>query len=335
MLETIAPGQATEIINSNYQIRIIAGNANRPLAEGIARELKLAVEECDCKKFADGETNIHIKNNVRGADVFIVQPTCPPNTNDNLMELLLLIHTLKLSSAKRITALIPYYGYGRQDRKDKPRVPISAAAVAQLIECMGPSRVLTLDLHCGQIQGFFHETPCDNLFAESLFYDALKALDVPKDQLVIVSPDAGGVARARRVADDVHASSVVTILKRRVAANQVESMQLVGDTQGKVCFIFDDMIDTGGTLCKAAEMLTSGGAAKVYAVATHGLLSGPACERITASGLTEVWVTDTIPQEEHLKACSKLRVFSVVPMLAKAVARLHNEQSLHALFTGC
>jgi len=250
------------------------------------------------------------------------------------MELLLLIHTLKLSSAKRITAVIPYYGYGRQDRKTKPRVPISASAVAQLIEAMGPSRVLTVDLHCGQIQGFFHDCPVDNLYAEGGFIDQILSMKIPKEELAIISPDAGGVARARRVADKVGAHSVVTILKRRVAANVIDSMQLVGDVNGKICFIFDDIIDTGSTLCKAAELLQQSGAKKVFACATHGLLSGNATEKINSSVLEEVWVSDSIPQIEHLKQCPKLHVLSLVPLLSQAITRLHCEQSLSDLFKG-
>jgi len=323
---------APEIIGTNYNIRIISGNANPELAKDVAKILNTVLEECEVGKFADGETNIHIKNNVRGSDIFLIQPVCPPNVNDNLMELLLLIHTLKLASAKRITAVIPYYGYGRQDRKTKPRVPISASAVAQLIEAMGPSRVLTVDLHCGQIQGFFHDCPVDNLYAEVEFIKHVQTMKIPDDELAIISPDAGGVARARRVADKVGAHSVVTILKRRVAANVIDSMQLVGEVTGKICFIFDDMIDTGGTLCKAAELLKQNGAKKVFACATHGLLSSNATERINNSVLEGVWVSDSIPQKEHLEKCPKLHVLSLVPLLAQAISKLHYEQSLSDLF---
>jgi len=327
-----AAGPATDVINNNYVIRIIAGNGNKKLANSIAEMINVTPEECVCTNFADGETQIEIKNNVRGGDVFLIQPVCPPMTNDRLVELLLMIHTLKLSSAKRITCVIPYFGYARQDRKVKPRVPISASAVAQLIEAMGPSRVLTVDLHCGQIQGFFHNTPVDNLYCEHQFFEALEALSIAKSDLVIVSPDAGGVARAQRVANEVHASGIVTILKRRVAANQIDGMQIVGDVAGKTCFVFDDMIDTGGTLCRAAELLRSCGAEKVYACATHGLFSAQALPRIEAcAGLEQVWVTDSIPQD---RPCSKLRVFSIVSQLARAIQLVHNEQSLHALFKG-
>lgn len=315
--------------------RILTGTANRPLAESIAKYLGVELEPCEVGKFADGEINIHVKNNIRGADVFLLQPVCPPTPNDHLMELLLLIHTLKLSSARRITVVMPYYGYARQDRKVKPRTPISASAVAQLIEAMGPTRLLTVDLHCGQIQGFFHQIPVDNLFAEDLFLDRLRALAVPSDHLVIVSPDAGGVTRARRVADKVGAQGVVTILKRRVAANQIDSMQLVGDVTDRTCFIFDDMIDTGGTLVKAAELLCENGAKRVYACATHGLFSGEAPEKIARSAaLQGVYVTDSIPQAKAVARCSKIHVVSLVPLLASAIQRLHEDQSLSELFGG-
>jgi len=316
-------------------IRLISGNANRQLAEGIAKHLNVSLEPCDVGRFADNEISIHIKNNIRGSDIFLIQPVCPPNPNDALMELLLLVHTLKLSSARRITVVVPYYGYGRQDRKVKPRTPISAAAVAQLIEAMGPHRVLTVDLHCGQIQGFFHHIPVDNLFADNLFMEVVRTKQTAMEQLAIVSPDAGGVARARRVADKLAAHSVVTILKRRVAANQVDSMQIVGDVRDKVAFIFDDMIDTGSTLIKAAELLRENGASQVFACATHGLFSGEACERIERSNaIAGVYVTDSIPQDQHRKRCAKLGVVSLVQMLAEAIHRLHNDQSLSTLFGG-
>lgn len=233
---------------------------------------------------------------------------CGPDVNRNLMELLLLIQTLKLSSAKRITAVVPYYGYARQDRKTKPRVPISASAVAQLIECMGAHRVVTLDLHCGQIQGFFHNAPVDNLFAELEFVKYLRTRNYEKESLVIVSPDAGGVERARRIADRMGGVAIATILKRRAAANQIESMEIVGAIEGKICIIVDDIIDTAGTLVKAAQLLVEKGAKTVSACATHGVFSEPALSRISESILEEVCVTDSIPQEKNLERCKKLRV---------------------------
>eukprot|EP01103_Thecamoeba_quadrilineata_P001477 TRINITY_DN11335_c0_g1_i1.p1 TRINITY_DN11335_c0_g1~~TRINITY_DN11335_c0_g1_i1.p1 ORF type:complete len:350 (-),score=60.48 TRINITY_DN11335_c0_g1_i1:46-1041(-) len=314
-----------------YNIRILSGNANRNLAEKIAARLGVQLEPCILETFSDGELNIRIENNVRGADVFIIQPTCP-QVNNNLMELLLLIHTLKLSSAKRITAIVPYFGYARQDRKTKPRVPISASAVAQLIEKMGPNRVVTVDLHCGQIQGFFHQIPVDNLFAEIEFINYLQKKDFPLANTVIVSPDAGGVNRARRVADKLGASSVVTILKRRAAANQIEQMQIVGDVNGSYCIIVDDMIDTAGTLCAAANLLRENGALKVFACATHGIFSGPAIDRLNASVLEEICVTDSIPQEKNVETCSRLIVLSLVPLLSQTILHLHEEKSLTMLF---
>jgi len=314
-----------------YNIRILTGNSNPKLASQIADWFGVSLEPCHVGKFSDGELDIRIDNNVRGSDVFIIQPTCPP-VNNNLMELLLLIHTLKLSSAKRITAVVPYFGYARQDRKTKPRVPISASAVAQLIEKMGPHRVVTVDLHCGQIQGFFHQTPVDNLFAEGEFVKFIQKKNFPLNKTVIVSPDAGGVVRARRYADRLGAFSVVTILKRRAAANQIEQMQIVGDVSGCICIIVDDMIDTAGTLCAAAHLLTDNGATKVIACATHGIFSGPAIDRLNKSILEEICVTDSIPQEKTLAECKKLVVLSLVPLLAQAIQHLHEEKSLSMLF---
>jgi len=246
--------------------------------------------------------------------------------------LLLLVHTLILSSAKRITAIVPYFGYARQDRKTKPRVPISASAVSQLIESVGPHRVVTVDLHCGQIQGFFHKTPVDNLFADNQVLQYLESKNFDKSQVAIVSPDAGGVARARRLADQFGASSVVSIIKRRTTANVVDSAQIVGDVQGMVCIIVDDMIDTAGTLTAAAGLLKEKGATSVYACATLGLFSGPALDRINNSHLEEVLVTDSIPQDANSAKCPKLKVLSLVPLLAEAIKRLHNEKSLSCLF---
>lgn len=317
---------------SEYKIKLITGNANRPLAEEVCRQLNVPLQECEVGQFANGEISIHVKHNIRGSDVFILQPTCGPDINTRLMELLLLIHTLRLSSAKRITAVIPHFGYARQDRKVKPRVPISASAVAQLITCMGVDRVITLDLHCDQIQGFFHNTPVDNLFAETEFTRFLRAKDFDLSKLVIVSPDAGGVTRARRVADALDASAVVTILKRRSKANQIDSMQIAGDVKGFICVIVDDMIDTAGTLTKAAQLLVDNGATKVIACASHGIFSESALERINQSVIEEVVVTDSIPQTEHVKQCSKIHVITVGHLLAEAILRVHNEKSLSALF---
>lgn len=320
-----------EFREGGYDIKIVSGTANLPLATAIAQQLRINLEPAEVSQFADGEINIHIVNNIRGSDIFLIQPTCK-DVNKNLVELLLLIHTLKLSSAKRITAVVPYFGYARQDRKTKPRVPISASAVSQLIEKMGPSRLVTVDLHCGQIQGFFHDTPVDNLSAENEFVRYIESKNFDKDKLTLVSPDAGGVERARRVADKVHAHGVVTILKRRKVANVIEEMQIVGDVSGTICVIIDDMIDTGGTLTKAALLLKSQGASAVYCCATHGLFSGRALELINESVLEEVCVTDSMPQEENVAKCPKIKILSLVHLLSEAILRIHLEKSLSALF---
>jgi len=321
-----------------YAIKILVGNANRKLGADISAQLKVPLASCEVSTFSDGESKIQIHHNIRGTDCYVIQPTChnfenDTSVNDNVMELLLLLHTLKLSSAKRITAVVPYYGYARQDRKTRPRVPISASAVAQLIEAMGPHRVVTVDLHCGQIQGFFHHTPVDNLWAEGEFVEMLKQrVKDFKENVVVVSPDAGGVMRARRVADSLGAVGVATILKRRAQANVIESMQIVGSVERKFCIIVDDIIDTAGTLAKAAQLLADSGANEVIACATHGVFSGSAMEKINASVLKEVYVTDSIPQEKNSKMCPKLKILSIAPLLARAIYRLHEEKSLSVLF---
>jgi len=289
-------------------------------------------EPVEITTFPDGEIDIHVLNNVRGSDMFVVQPTCPPKVNDHLMELLLLIHTLRLASVKRLTVVIPYFGYARQDRKVKPRVPISASAVAQLLESVQPSRIVTCDLHSGQIQGFFHHTPVDNLYAEWEMVRYIKSKVEDVSSVTVVSPDAGGVNRAGRIADILDARDVVTCIKRRSIQDRSITMQIVGDVAGAVCFIVDDMIDTAGTLTKAANLLAENGASAVYAFATHGLFSGPAIERINKSVLVSVCVTDSIPQDKNLEICPKLQVVSLVPLLAKTIKRLHDEKSLAALF---
>jgi len=319
----------------NYSISLIVGTANKKLGEDIASLLNTRSADAEIGTFADGEINIQIGTNMRGTDAFIIQPTCP-DVNKNLMELLLLTHTLVLASAKRITAVVPYFGYARQDRKTRPRVPISASAVSQLIESMGPDRLITVDLHCGQIQGFFHHIPVDNLLAEKEIVTYLKEKLLTShsaDDIAIVSPDAGGVARAQMVADELRVQSVVTIIKRRAAANQIQSMQIVGSVAGKVCVIVDDIIDTAGTLTKAAELLAEHGALSVYATASHGLFSGPALEKIDKSVLKEVCVTDSVPQEKNVEKCKKLHVISLAPLLARAIQRVHDEKSLSVLFT--
>jgi len=334
----LSPSLQNPPILNAYGIRLIAGTANRRLAEDISKWMNVPLQDADIGTFADGEIKIHIKGNVRGTDAFIIQPMSPP-VNDNLMELLLLINTLRLSSVKRVTVVCPYYGYARQDQKVQARVPISASAVARLIYSMEPHRVVTIDLHCGQIQGFFPPSiPVDNLFAENeIILHLLKNWKdhfplVNTNEVVIVSPDAGGVSRANRIAEKLQASGVVTVLKRRVEANVVASMEMVGDVKGKVCIIVDDMADTCGTLCKCAQLLKDNGALQVFASITHGVFSLDALDRIEESCLTSVFITDTIAQEENAKKCSKLCVVSIAVLLAKAIKRIHNEQSLSDLF---
>eukprot|EP00796_Vickermania_ingenoplastis_P011917 gene11918-8199_t len=324
-------------VETNYRVRLISGTSNSALSLDVAQSL--AIEPCktDIKSFANGELNIKIVDSVRGDDCFIIQPTAAnahTDLNTAMMELLLLVHTLKLSAAKRITAIVPYFGYSRQDRKSEPRVPISASMVAQLLQAMGVDRVVTLDLHCGQIQGFFRNIPVDNLhmFPEFATY-LLRQPWFEKQNTVVVSPDAGGVERANVLADRIGASHIVTILKRRKEAGKVDSMQTVGDVKGYTCIIVDDMVDTAGTLCKACDLLKEMGALRVIACATHGILTDPACERINNSAaLKELIVSDSISQEEATKKCPKLTVLTIAPLLAQAIESLHNETSLTSLF---
>src|SRR5579872_5369173 len=292
------------------RIKIFSGSANRPLAEEICRDLGLELGHADVKTFADGENNIQIQENVRGADVFVVQPTCTP-VNHHIMELLLMVQALKLSSAERITAVVPYYGYARQDRKDKPRVPISAKLVATLIEASGTDRVLTVDLHAAQIQGFF-DIPVDHLFGTPVMIDYFKPLDIPN--LTVVSPDAGGVERARAFAKRLNAPLAI-IDKRREEANVAEVMNVIGRVKDRNCLLVDDLIDTAGTLVQGAQALMHKGATSVSAYATHAVLSGPAVERIERSQLKEVIVTNSIPLSKKARQCSKIRVLSIAHLL--------------------
>lgn len=280
------------------------------------------------REFSDGEHWIQIQENVRGADVFVVQPTCAP-TDRNLMQLLLMIDALKRASAERITAVLPYYGYARQDRKDKPRMPISAKLVAMLIESAGAHRVLCVDLHAAQIQGFF-DVPVDHLFAAPVMIDALRQAG-QAEGLTVVSPDAGGVERARAFAK--HLAAPLAILdKRREQANVADIINIIGEVKGRNCLIVDDLIDTAGTLVKGAEALLEAGASAVSACATHGVLSGPAIERIEKSLVTEVLLTNTIPLRQDALNCSKIRCVSVAPLLARAISSIHEETSVSSLF---
>jgi ribose-phosphate pyrophosphokinase len=315
------------IFRIDGELKVFSGNANRPLAEKVCDYLGISLGNAEVKTFSDGEISVEINENVRGKDVFIIQPTCPP-VNDNLMELLIMIDAARRASAGRITAVIPYYGYARQDRKVAPRQPISAKLVANLITVAGASRVLTMDLHAGQIQGFF-DIPVDNLFARPVLLHYLK--EHFKDDLVIVSPDAGGVERARAFAKRLDASLAI-IDKRRERANVAEVMNIIGDVKGKTAVIVDDMVDTGGTLTKAASALLDKGASAVYACCTHPVLSGNAVQRIAESPLKELIVTDTIPLSEEARKCSKIKVLSVGKLFGEAVRRIHLNESVSVLF---
>lgn len=324
-------------VETSFRIRLISGSANAELADKVASCLNADKCRTEIKSFANGELNIRILDNVRGDDCFIIQPTAgngSTDVNTAMMELLLLVHTLKLSSAKRITAIVPYYAYSRQDRKAEPRVPISASAVAQLLQCMGVDRVVTLDLHCGQIQGFFRNIPVDNLLMFPEFATFIMRQPwFDKAQTVVVSPDAGGVERANILADRIGASHIVTILKRRKEAGLVDSMQTVGNVAGFTCIIIDDMVDTAGTLCKACGLLKDMGAIRVIACATHGILTDPACERINAcDALEELVVSDSIDQQANVNKCSKLTVLTTAPLIAQSVSIMHVEGSLSSLF---
>ena len=309
------------------RIKIFAGRAHPALAEEMCAFLGLEIGKLKIKQFSDGETNPQIQENVRGADCFIVQPTCSP-VDRNVIELLLLIDALKRSSAERITAVLPYYGYGRQDRKDKPRVPISAKLVASLLEAAGANRVMAVDLHAAQIQGFF-DIPVDHLFFRPVMIEYFRKLDLP--DLMVVSPDAGGVERARSVANRLNVPLAI-IDKRREEANVAEVMNVIGDVRGRNCLIVDDMIDTAGTLVRGTEALLAYGAASVTACATHGVLSGPAVERIDTSALREVVISNSIPQSTESKGCSKIKQLSIAPLLARAVQSIHEETSVSILF---
>ena len=310
-----------------YELKLFSGNANRPLAEEIAQHLHMRLGDADVSRFSDGEVYVQINENVRGQDVFVVQPTCPP-VNDHLMELLVMIDAFKRASARRITAVLPYYGYGRQDRKVMPRVPITAKLVADLITTAGCQRVLAVDLHAGQIQGFF-DIPVDHLFAAPpVIVDYLAKKDL-KDP-VLVSPDAGGVERARAIAKRLNAGLAI-IDKRRDGPNVAVFMYLIGDVKDKDVVVIDDMIDTAGTLIQAVDAVKREGARRVLAAAVHGVLSGPAIQRIEASALEEVIITNSVPLTAD-KANPKIHVLSVAPLLAEAIRRIHDEESVSTLF---
>ena len=309
------------------KLKVFTGNANPALAQAICSCLGVELGCAPVKQFADGEVYLQIQENVRGADVFVVQSTCTP-VDRHLMELLFMIDALKRASADRITAVLPYYGYARQDRKDKPRVPISAKLVASLIERAGADRVLSLDLHAAPIQGFF-DVPVDHLFAAPVMIEYFKT--TIRADLTVVSPDAGGVERARAFAKRLSAPLAI-IDKRREEANVAEVMHIVGDVTGRNCLMVDDLIDTAGTLVKGAEALMDQGALSVSACATHGVLSGQAIERICSSPIEEVVLSDSIPLKDEARDCAKIKTLSVAPLLAQAIQSIHEETSVSGLF---
>jgi len=309
------------------EIKIFSGNANPALAKEICQKMNIPLGNAVVGMFSDGEINVQIMDNVRGMDVFVVQPTSSP-VNRNLMELLIMIDALKRASAARITAVLPYYGYGRQDRKVQPRVPITSKLVADLITAAGANRVLTMDLHAGQIQGFFN-IPVDNLFAASVLLEYLRTKKF--SNLTVVSPDAGGVERARAFAKRLNATLAI-IDKRRDKPNVAQVMNIIGDVKGHDCLIMDDMVDTGGTLTEGAAALKANGANKIFAACTHAVLSGPAIKRINDSALEELITTNTIALDSKQQECKKLMVLSAAPLLAESIVRIHEETSLSSLF---
>ena len=310
-------------------LKIVTGSSNPQLAKAICDHLGCQLAPTLATTFSDGELRIEIGESVRGDDVFVVQPTCPPHVNRNLVQLCLLLDALKRASAQRITAVIPYYGYARQDRKVTPRTPISAKTVADFISIAGADRVVTVDLHAEQIQGYFN-CPVDNLFAVPVMLDALHESN--EQNIVIVSPDAGGVERARSFAKRLTAPLAI-VDKRRDRPNQAQAMHVIGDVKGKTAIIVDDMIDTAGTLCAGADVLLQNGASKIIACATHAVLSGPAIDRINnTDSLTQILVTDTIPLGDKLERCPKLKVVSVAALLGKTIHNIHTGSSVSVLF---
>ncbi|PKL51539.1 MAG: phosphoribosylpyrophosphate synthetase [Nitrospira bacterium HGW-Nitrospira-1] len=309
-------------------LKLFTGASNRELAREVAAHLNLALGDTTVSTFSDGEIMVRLNENARGSDAFVIQSTCTP-VNDSIMQLLLIIDALKRASAGRITAVIPYYGYARQDRKVQPRVPISAKMVADLITAVGTNRVLTVDLHAGQIQGFFN-IPVDNLYAAPVLLDYIKKKYV-SDNLVIVSPDAGGVERARAFAKRLNCS-IAIIDKRREKANECEVMNVIGDVVNKDTLLLDDMVDTAGTIAQAAHALIEQGAKRVSAACTHAVLSGAAIERINNSAMEELIVTNTIPMDSKAALCGKLTVLSIASLLGDAIKRIHEESSISSLF---
>ncbi len=311
----------------NRELKIFSGNANPAIAHEICEYLGQKLGEATVSSFSDGEVRVKIDENVRGADVFVVQSCCQP-VNDSLMELLIIVDALKRSSANRITAVVPYFGYARQDRKDQPRVPITAKLVADLITTAGADRVLSMDLHAGQIQGFFN-VPVDHLYALPVLLDYIVKKQIP--DLVVVSPDAGGVERARAFAKRLQANLAI-IDKRREGPNQTQIMNIIGDVQGKSVLLLDDMIDTAGTIVQGAQACLDRGAREVITACTHAVLSGPALERLQTSCLSQVVITNTIPLRGKELVCPKLHQLSVAPLLGEAIRRIHEDESVSSLF---
>jgi ribose-phosphate pyrophosphokinase len=309
------------------KFKIFCGTANEPLCDEVCTFLGLTRGQAMLTRFADGEAYVQIQENVRGADVFVMQPTCHP-VDMHLMELLLMLDALKRASARRITAVIPYYGYARQDRKDKPRVPISSKLVADLLTTAGAHRALVIDPHTAQLQGFFN-IPVDHLFASPVLVDYFKKLNLPN--LTVVSPDAGGVERARFFAKKMDAALAI-VDKRRVEMNVAEVMHVIGDVDGRTCLVIDDLIDTAGTLVKTAQALLDNGASAVYACCSHPVLSGPAVQNIANSALTEVVVTNTIPLSEAAKGLPKIKVLTIAGLIGRAIQSIHEETSVSKLF---
>ena len=308
---------------------LFSGNGNKPLSEAISKQLRIPLAEAKVSRFSDGEISIDIQENVRGMDVFLIQPTCAP-ANDNLIELIIMVDAIRRSSAGRITAVIPYYGYGRQDRRVRSeRMPISAKVMADILERSGIDKVLTVELHSEQIQGFFH-IPVDNVYGTKVFHDDIIKLNL--NNKLIVSPDVGGVVRSRALAKVLGLSDLAIIDKRRDEANKSEVINVIGDVTDKDCIIVDDIVDTAGTLCNAANALKKNGASKVLAYSVHPVLSGTAIQKISKSKLDQLIVTDTIPLSDSAKACEKIRTISLAPTLAEAIRRINNEESISAMF---
>jgi ribose-phosphate pyrophosphokinase len=310
-------------------LMVFTGNANPELAKKIVQHLDMPLGIASVSEFSDGEISVEIGENVRGKDVFIVQPTCAP-TNDNLMELMVMIDAIRRASSERVTAVIPYYGYARQDRRVRSqRVPITAKVVANMLVSVGVDRVLTIDVHADQIQGFF-ECLVDNVYASPILMGDIWKQKYP--DMIVVSPDVGGVVRARAIAKQLDDADLAIIDKRRPQANQAQVMNIIGEVEGKTCIIVDDMVDTAGTLCKAADALTDRGAKGVFAYCTHPVLSGKAIENVENSTMNELVVTDTIPLSAEAAACTRIRQVSVAGLLAETIRRIHSEESVSSLY---